>query len=195
MLKPPNKTTLAHITFTWIFNQLATSLNLKCKFRTANDYQSKSMVPQAILHEIPNNSTIYKYTFVSSAYSKERHRRCENYMLLALNQSTLQDQYSKILTLFSFMILLYGCCLCGAIEHAFIYVHIYHWYNFGLVWFDFIPFVSFSCVLQLIFFFSFCFGQCTFRNALNFMCARLYILIFVKRTDKRKHAKTNFRPK
>lgn len=119
------------------------------------------MVPQAILHEIPNNSTIYKYTFVSSAYSKERHRRCENYMLLALNQSTLQDQYSKILTLFSFMILLYGCCLCGAIEHTFIYVYIIG--NFGLVWFDFIPFVSFSCVLQLIFFsFRFVLGNAHF---------------------------------
>lgn len=151
------------------------------------------MVPQAILHEIPNNLTIYIYAFVSSAYSKERHRRCENYMLLALNQSTLQDQYSKILTLFSFMILLYGCCLCGAIESAFIYVYIIG--NFGLVWFDFIPFVSFSCCNWFFFFFSFYFGQCTFRNTLNFMCARLYIFIFVKRTDKRKHAKTNFRQK
>lgn len=139
--------------------------------------------PQAILHENTKSQACRSIFKKSSAYFGERHCGCENYMLLALNQSTLQDQYSKA----EHIVFVYDFITDGVLSRfvctvkTCIYICIIAFW-FGSIWFHFISFRL--CRSYLATHFSLSLLGNAFRNAL-ISCA--HVFIFVKKRDKRNH--------
>lgn len=93
--------------FGFSFNKTPWTLHLKCKCRTVNHYQSKRRWTHKRFETTEHKINIQIILKSSKTANKTQHAAtstkkrndtdvlCENYMLLALNQSTLQDQYSK----------------------------------------------------------------------------------------------------